>query len=884
MNKRILLLMALFSVIGMLLTFSGLVLAQPTVITNSGLSVVEGSTDNVIGNTALAASETGIPSTDIIFTVTTRPQHGTLYNNGIALDNNDTFTQADIEGGDITYDHNGDEASTDSFDFGVASTTGPGTGGTFTFSVTAVNDAPTAVNDTIYVQEGGTVTEVGSGDNSVLDNDTDPENDTLSATTIAAPTYANAFNLNTDGTFSYTHNNAEQFNDTFTYEACDNGSPSECDTASVTIVITPVVDIPPNAQDDTFSVDENSNGGVNVGTVQVNDVEVNPGGYDSLTFTIQDGDPSGYFTVDNTGLIEVASGAALNHEGDNQYILTVRATDEANQFSEAEITININDVNEAPSIPSGQSFSIAEDSPDNTLVGRVQVNDPDVGDSKSFVFTGGSNSEGIFNITNLGDIRVVDSSKLDYDTTPSYALQVRVTDGGGLQDVETVMINLTNVNEAPVINNQEFDIDENRPNGASIAVIAATDPDSGDSKMFTIIGGNDGDALAVNPTTGQLTVNNSNYLDFEARTSITATIEVADGNGLTDSAVVTVDINNVNEAPVVPSGQSLNIAENSSDGTAVGVINATDDDLASVPGEALTFAITDGNTNTTFAINSSTGQLTVNDNALLDHETMPSFTLEIRVTDTNWDGDGANQTVQNVLVNVTDQNEKPTINSGQSFTITGYSPNGTVVGNVTASDPDNGDSLRFAITGGNLGDAFAMNSSNGRITVNNSSALNYETRPTFNLSVRVTDEGNLSANTTVTINLTEPPEFQILLPIVVNNYVSPDEPNNRCAESHGLPLNELQSFFANDVEDWYTFSLSSNKNVTVELTNYNAQGQIIAYSGSCGALTYLKNNGNFQPTKILNLGALAAGQYYIRVVTDPPFNTSTPYNLRVIAP
>ena len=81
--------------------------------------------------------------------------------------------------------------------------------------------------------------------------------------------------------------------------------------------------------------------------------------------------------------------------------------------------------------------------------------------------------------------------------------------------------------------------------------------------------------------------------------------------------------------------------------------------------------------------------------------------------------------------------------------------NGTVVGTAVASDPDAGDTLSYAITGGNTGGAFAINASTGQITVNNPSALNFETTPSFSLTVQVTDAGTpgLTDTATVTINL-----------------------------------------------------------------------------------------------------------------------------------
>jgi VCBS repeat-containing protein len=84
------------------------------------------------------------------------------------------------------------------------------------------------------------------------------------------------------------------------------------------------------------------------------------------------------------------------------------------------------------------------------------------------------------------------------------------------------------------------------------------------------------------------------------------------------------------------------------------------------------------------------------------------------------------------------------------------SANGTIVGTVTFTDPDAGQSHTFAITAGNTGGAFAITATTGQITVANSEGLGFETTPTFTLTVRVTDNGTppLSGSAIITVNLT----------------------------------------------------------------------------------------------------------------------------------
>ena len=95
-----------------------------------------------------------------------------------------------------------------------------------------------------------------------------------------------------------------------------------------------------------------------------------------------------------------------------------------------------------------------------------------------------------------------------------------------------------------------------------------------------------------------------------------------------------------------------------------------------------------------------------------------------------------------------------------TFTLPENSSNGTAVGTVTATDPDAGNTISYAILG-DTGSVFAINASSGAITVANSAALNFETTPTFNLQAQATDNLGASSVATLTINLTnvnEPPD------------------------------------------------------------------------------------------------------------------------------
>ncbi len=108
--------------------------------------------------------------------------------------------------------------------------------------VVNINDTPIAVDDSLTVDEGGTATSLAGGAISVLTNDTDIDVDPLTAILVTGPSNMSDFELNADGTFSYTHDGSETTSDSFTYKASDGARDSN--TVTVTITVTPINDPP----------------------------------------------------------------------------------------------------------------------------------------------------------------------------------------------------------------------------------------------------------------------------------------------------------------------------------------------------------------------------------------------------------------------------------------------------------------------------------------------------------------------------------------------------------------------------------------------------------------------------------------------------------------
>ncbi|UJP05612.1 MAG: tandem-95 repeat protein, partial [Nitrosomonas sp.] len=242
----------------------------------------------------------------------------------------------------------------------------------------------------------------------------------------------------------------------------------------------------------------------------------------------------------------------------------------------------------------------------------------------------------------------------------------------------------------------------------------------------------------------------------------TLTVTSADGNGSTDTDSVGITVGAVNNAPVntVPGAQSVNedtllnlsgISINDVDGNlstvqlAVGngTLNVTLSGTASISGGAngtntLTLSGSQADINATLASLSYQGTLHYNG----------ADTLTVTSTDGN-----AVTDVDAVAIAVTAVNDTPTDLTLSANTVAENAVNGTVVGTITGTDPDSGDTKTYSFTD-SAGGRFAIDSSTGIITVANGSLLNYEAATNHSVTVRVTDSGGLAYDETFTINLT----------------------------------------------------------------------------------------------------------------------------------
>jgi VCBS repeat-containing protein len=199
-----------------------------------------------------------------------------------------------------------------------------------------------------------------------------------------------------------------------------------------------------------------------------------------------------------------------------------------------------------------------------------------------------------------------------------------------------------------------------------------------------------------------------------------------------------------NELAVVTSGQSFSVSENIAAGSTIGTALATDADPETTFSQ---WQLTDSSG--TFAIDASTGTISLAAGAALDFEATVSYTVAVSVFDGY-----RRSAAQNVTITVTNLNDNaPVITAGQAYRIDGGSNNR--VATVLATDPDDTNQPGFttfgpwAITSGNPNEVFQFDAT-GQLRVARPLLVDWG-RSSYTLGTTVGDGTNTSAVQTVQV-------------------------------------------------------------------------------------------------------------------------------------
>jgi len=748
----------------------------------------------------------------------------------VLLDDADNGILALSPDGAFTYAPDANYHGIDSFTYKANDGTADSDTATVSLTVNSVNDPPTDItldNNTASENNYGAVI----GNLSVTDLDVE-DTHTYSIDDPRFEAISNQLKLKAGESLDYETEPTVNLDIT----ATDSGNPALSYIESFTITVNDINE-PPVVDDQAFSVDENSPNDTVVGTVAATDPDIG----DSITYTIISGDPSGAFTINsNTGEITVADDSQLDYKTTPSFALEVEVEDTGFLTDTATITIDINDVNEAPMDIALDSSDVDENQPAGTTVGNLSTSDPDIGDTHTYTLIAGPGAidNGSFQIVGS---QLQTAAIFSYETQNSYSIRIRTTDLGGLWYEEVFTITLNDVNEPPVVNNQAFSVDENSPNDTVVGTVAATDPDIGDSITYTIISGDPSGAFTINSNTGEITVADDSQLDYKTTPSFALEVEVEDTGFLTDTATITIDINDVNEAPMDIALDSSDVDENQPAGTTVGNLSTSDPDI----GDTHTYTLIAGPgaiDNGSFQIVGSQLQTA----AIFSYETQNSYSTRIRTTDL-----GGLWYEEVFTITVNDVNEPPLVTDdafetiGNTLLEVSDSPTVTVrvyvSGSVLDNDnDDDGDQLTASVNTISPGAVVNMNADGTFTYTPPPGTTGTDDAFTYDVS-----DGSLSSTGMVTITLLEQVWY-------VDNTATAPGTGTSSAPFTTLAAAEVAST-TDDIIFIFTGSDVTGQDAGITLNN-NQQliGQGVALEINVGV------NGNTAPTLIVAAGSRPA--------------------------
>jgi parallel beta-helix repeat protein/VCBS repeat-containing protein len=519
--------------------------------------------------------------------------------NQIALPSGALLTQnAD---GSFSYDPNGQfdglavgEVCYDEFNYTVSDGNGGFDNATVNITVNGLNNQPTAVDDS---GAGYTTDEENAFDTAnVTVNDFDPDAsdvltvsslDTTGANGIVLDNGNNTFNYDPNGQFEYLAVSEVAY-DFFNYTVTDGQG--GFDIAMVNITINGVNDAPTAVDDGGPGFVTNEATPFTTASVLANDTDLD--GSDVLSVSALD-------ITGTIGLVIDNANGTFNYDPNGQFdylavgeqtldFFNYTITDSNGGFDTAMVTIIITGGNGPPTAvnDSGVGFITDEDNAFDTANVTVNDFDPDASDvlSVSGLDTTGTNGlvvdngNNTFNYDPNGQFEYLAVSEVAYDF-----FNYTVTDGHGGFDTAMVTITVNGVNDGPTAvddGGPGFVTDEATPFTTANVLANDTDPDGSD--VLTVSSFDDTGTIGTVSDNGDGTFDyNPNsqfdYLAVGEQALDFFNYTVWDGQvGGYDTAMVTVIITGVNQAPSAADDGPVAIAEDSGP-NAIDVL-ANDDD------------------------------------------------------------------------------------------------------------------------------------------------------------------------------------------------------------------------------------------------------------------------------------------------------------------
>nr|XP_055031787.1 cadherin-12 [Misgurnus anguillicaudatus]XP_055031788.1 cadherin-12 [Misgurnus anguillicaudatus] len=415
---------------------------------------------------------------------------------------------------------------------------------------------------------------------------------------------------------------------------------------------------------------------------------------------------------------------------------------------------------------------------DPQYVGKLHT-DLDKGENGVKYTLSGEGAGTIFTIDQTtGDIHALRS--LDREERPFYTLRAQAVDietNRPLEPESEFVIKVQDIND----NEPKFlegpytaSVPEMSPVGTYVTKVTATDADDptyGNSArvVYSILHGQP--YFSVDPKTGVIRTALPN-MDREVKELYQVLIQAKDMGGqlggLAGTTTINITLSDVNDNPPRFSKSifHLRVPESSAVGSAVGRIKAHDLDIGKNAEVEYNIVPGDGGSMFDITTNEHNQEGIITLKKPLDYETKKAYTFKVEASNAHLDprfhSFGPFKDTATVKINVLDVDEPPVF-SKSSYTMDVYedTPQGTIIGAVTAQDLDAGNSpVRYSIDWkSDLDSFFDIDPVRGTISTNE--LLDRESIAQHNISVVATKVSNpvLTSKVAVTVHVLDINEF-----------------------------------------------------------------------------------------------------------------------------
>ena len=435
---------------------------------------------------------------------------------------------------------------------------------------------------------------------------------------------------------------------------------------------------------------------------------------EGVSYSLSGGDSS-HFSIDSSSgalspLAAFDYESPLDSNSDNNYSLTILASDPLGNQSQQSLDVLVSNANDNSPSFSEQSSSVAVAENHTTTIDTAAASDAD-GDSLSYSLTGLDASHFSINSAS-GDLTfaIVADYEIpqDSDQDNTYELEIIASDG-----VTSAEHNLSVTVEDSNDNSPSFgmaadSISVSENGDTFIYTAQATDLDASDQITYSLAG-NDASHFSLDPSSGEL--RSTSTFDFEnpfdANSDNLYELEILASDSLNNSALIlSIVVNNLNDNSPSFALESdlISVPENSS-GT-IYTAQATDPDGAA----SLTYSLL-GADASAFVIDSTSGALSFlsapDFENPVDSNRDNHYELEIRATDS------INNASLRLAVAVSDINDLAPVFSHSAYSVEFSENSSGVVYTAAATDADDA-ILSYSISGVDASQ-FSIDASSGEL-------------------------------------------------------------------------------------------------------------------------------------------------------------------------